>query len=226
MLGELWPQSTLEGLFHLENVNDSSGNARNLTNNNTVAFNKSKFTDGADAGNSNTNKSLTSSNLFNTTVNSGRTMGCWVKINTELSGGDTFPSLFNLGYDANDVAYSLNYWRSGSANKFSASRQRASVASENITMTINAGTVLYYFLVLSLSGTTLSLYVNGCLIGTATANTGNGSGGSYENGIHLFKSPDSTTFQSAKVDEAFIFSSVWSAFRVRQQYGISTGKWQ
>lgn len=68
MLGEWRPQSGIVALYRGENVNDSSGNGKTLTNNNSVAFNPGKFGNAFDFGNPNTTKYMSRADTF---INSG-----------------------------------------------------------------------------------------------------------------------------------------------------------
>jgi len=81
-LGEIPQSATLRGYYHLEDVNDSSGNGRNLTNQNSVSFAVGKFTNGADFGSSGTNKGLTyGSNIFSAGQPTDISFSFWFKLN-------------------------------------------------------------------------------------------------------------------------------------------------
>jgi len=80
-LGEL-PGGGTRGYWKLSNVNDTSSNGFNLTNQNSVAFSVSKFTTGADYGSSGTNKALTyGSNIFSVTQPTDISFSFWFKLN-------------------------------------------------------------------------------------------------------------------------------------------------
>jgi hypothetical protein len=81
-LGEI-PGGNLRAYYKLENLNDLSGNGFTLTNNNSVAFNQGKFTNGADFGSSGTNKGLTyESNVFSALKVNNLQVMFWFKLNS------------------------------------------------------------------------------------------------------------------------------------------------
>jgi hypothetical protein len=93
-LGEI-PGGNLRAYYKLENVNDSSGNAFTLTNNNSVAFNSGRFTNSADFGSTGTNKGLTSTtNILSATSVTNIGVMFWFKLNSTANITDRF--IFNL----------------------------------------------------------------------------------------------------------------------------------
>lgn len=81
-LGEI-PGGNLRAYYHLEDVNDSSGNSRTLTNNNSVTFASGKFNNAADFGSSGTNKGLTyATNPLSADIPTNVYVGFWFKLNS------------------------------------------------------------------------------------------------------------------------------------------------
>jgi len=83
-LGEIPISTPLQAYYKLENANDSTSNAFNLTNYATVAFISSSFTNGADFSNSGTTKALqTTSNVLGTVTTNE--VSFWFKLNNTTS---------------------------------------------------------------------------------------------------------------------------------------------
>jgi len=78
--------ANLRAYWKLEDVNDSTANGYNLTNNGSLSFGAALFNNGADLGNPNTTKFLSTTNVFGISTGS-RTLsfGGWFKLNAEIS---------------------------------------------------------------------------------------------------------------------------------------------
>lgn len=106
MLGEWRPQFNLVALYRGENVNDSSGNGKTLTNNNSVGFSRFIFGNAFDLGNPNTTKYLSRADTF---INSGGdwTVGfihkapdasnAYVSFKSDIGGGGSDEYYFGIG---------------------------------------------------------------------------------------------------------------------------------
>ncbi len=86
-LGEV-PVSGFRAYYKLENANDATANAYTLTNNNSVPFNRGKFTNGADFGTSGTNKGLIKTGSPLSAVSPSQLyISFWFKLNDAATGG-------------------------------------------------------------------------------------------------------------------------------------------
>lgn len=83
--------SSERAVFHMNNVNDSTANGLNLTNNNTVTFSSGKIKNTADTSTGNTNKNLSQNTEFinNSQMTSGWSFRQWINFNTLPATGDS-----------------------------------------------------------------------------------------------------------------------------------------
>lgn len=214
--------ANLVAYYKLEDVNDSTTNAYNLTNNNSVAFNAAKFSNGADFGTTNSTKDLTVSSTLGLDYNQNRTMSCWVKMNTELSGADSYGAIFNnSNASAHRNSFYIAYYRVSNVNGLRFGRAKAAVADNPVIYTINLGTTSWYHLVLTWDGTSIKGYVNGALVGTQ-ANSGDGTTVNYADvtriGANIYTNGAAGGWSSCLVDDAAIFSRVLTSAEVNDLY--------
>ena len=196
---------------------DWSNNTYDLTNNNGIVKSSSGyFNNAASSGTANTDKSLGVNSNLGFTVNQARTYTCWVKMNTELSGGDSYGAFLSQAFSTEQVCYGIGYYRVGGVNKLAYFRWRAGVGGEDIRYTVNLGTSTWHHVAFTLSGTTLSGYIDGASAGTpVTINTGNGSAG-YVNGLYLFWN-NGGNYLSCLIDEA----TVWNYAKTEAEISAS-----
>jgi len=197
---------------------DSTSNANTLTNNGTVAESTSgKFGGCADFGSSNSSKSFSRTDNYGLTVNQARTVLGWIKIPAELSGADTYYWIHAFAYGTEKVNYEFWYERETSVNSLCIRRNRASTGNEQLKFTVSIGTgwnqVGY-----TLSGTTLSLYLNGKKVGTVTANTGNGSSAVTTRSEFGYSTFRAGGYFSGVMDDFDIANRALSPEEIRQRY--------
>lgn len=185
---------------------DSSGNGYTLTNNNTVADGTGKYGGAADGGSSNTNKSLSTTNLMGFGVNDARTLSCWIKMNTEHSGADKYQYIFSSSHALEDRSYDIGYFRISSVNYIYIFHNRAGGVSDSTIKAINLGTSDWYHLALTFDGTTLKGFINGEKIGSVAVTKTNGPVNSFTDGLHILRGPDLGGNISALIDDAVIFN--------------------
>jgi hypothetical protein len=217
---ELLSNANLEGYYRFESgsfLTDSSGNGITLTNNNSVSEVAAQFGNGASGGISNSTKYLSVANLFNTTVNSNKTLSVWFKALTELTGSDQYHNIASISYSANNAKYQILYARESSVNKIYFIRQRIGVANETVVKSISLGTTDFHHIVLVLSGTTMSGYLDGALVGSVTINTGNGSSDNG-NGLGILAEVNGTTFTDGVADDVAIFSRALTETEIAALY--------
>ncbi len=218
-LGENWPQTNLAALYHLENVNDSSGNSRTLTNNGTVTFTAAKFTNGANLGTTNTTKYLSTTNTLG--VNGGAcTISIWVKMNTEIaSATQVFASQSNT---SNKVLNRIFYDYNAGTRRVVFRRGKVGTSNDDVSYTLTMGTTAYYNFVYVYDATNVIGYVNGNPIGS-TAASGNG-GSAVTDGFYVGATQDGSLFASATIDEVAFYTVALSAQTIRKKYAEQAGK--
>jgi hypothetical protein len=217
------------GLIAYWRLDESSGNALDsiggitLTNNNTVTYTSAKIANGADFGTANTNKSLTNTTRIGT-VNMDRTISVWAKINTDKSVDDIDTFLeWAYGGSSNYVGYQLIYERTSSVNKWRAYRDRGCVGGESIYFNNPTAAAGFYHLVLTITGTTMELWVNGTSAGTVTVNTGNGSCNAQD-GFYIGSARSASAYASVTVDEVGIWNRALSSTEITELYNAGSGK--
>lgn len=220
-IGEGMPETSLVGGYHLSDITDYSGNNYHLTNNNTVTFPAGKFNKCADGGTTNTNKSLSIASALGLSNSSNRTISIWVKMNTELSGADSFGAFISISHADVDVNYRIGYWRESSVNRVTFDRGKFAVGTTAVKYAINLGTTSWHNLVLTWDGTNIIGYLNGVSIGTLTF-SGNGSNG-FSDELRILCDSGGANFISSLIDEVRIYNVAKDANWVRKQYAWAKG---
>lgn len=216
----LFSDASLVAYYKLENVNDSKA-SYTLTNNNTVTFTSAKFNNGANLGTANTNKYLSRADALGLTSGGAKTISCWVKMNTELSGADSYGGLISLVFADVDAAFTIGYWRASSVNKVVFVRNKNAIGTTEVGYAANMGTSVYHLLVLVWDGSsTVTGYYDGVSIGSGTF-SGNGNNG-FSDKFVIGTSSDVVNFSSATVDDVAVFSRVLTNNEVLSLY---TGDW-
>ena len=193
-----------------------SKNSYTLTNNGTVADGTGKFGGGADGGATNSTKYFNvDSALGLSGGNAAKSMFCWFKMNTELSGADSYGVLASIANADVDTQYRIGYWRDGSTNKVAVDRGKNGIGTTPIYSTQALGTTNFNHLGFTWDGTTLRAYFNGAEYGNSTPS------GAGNNGLtdKLTILRDTTAnYQSAIIDEVAIWDTALSATDVSNLY--------
>jgi hypothetical protein len=209
-------------LYHLEDVNDSSGNGRTLTNGGSVGFVAGLFANCADLGTANSSKVLYR-DVLGLTVNAQRTVITWIKVRTELTGADTYWYLSSFGYSTEKVNWGLSYQRVSSINSIIATRIRQGTAQETVIYGVTLGTTNWHMLAYTVGATNLSLYLDGQPVGTPIAfNTGNGSTAATD-GFTLGALTGGSYYSSIYQDESFVENVCWSDNQIKSYYNGFSG---
>ncbi len=205
------------------NASDSSGGGFTLTNNNTVAYVSAKINNGADFGTANSNKNLVNTTRTGT-VNMDRSISMWIKINTDLTGGDTYTDVFEWAYgsSSNFVGYQVGYIRESSVNAFRVNRDRGCVGGESVKFNGPTASGGFYHVVMTVSSNTMSLYVNNSFVSSIALNTGNGSCNSQD-GFYVGSNRVGSGFSSVTVDEVGVWSKALTAGEITQLYNSGNG---
>ena len=191
--------------YSLENANDSSTNARNLTNTGSVVFTATDIlglSNKAATFNSSNYLEITGNAHFNPGANKSWAVGCWVKssnwnvgtLNTLISGSD----------GAGDRVYELDFALNNAS--FNATNTAGAWdATINVPISSLANSTWHHFVMkYDFSTTTLSAYLDGALAGaTPLANTRAGTASRFTLGARF--SGHSELF-SGQLDEVFFVS--------------------
>jgi len=158
--------------YALEDVNDSSGNGFNLTNNNTCTFVGGKFNNGVSTGTSNTNKSLSINNNLGITTTTPKTIMGWFKVLTAPTNNtyQTFVRLAPGTTGTTNVSY-IQYCNISGVLKLRAVSYGS--GTSNAEYNIDLGTSEFNHIALTDDLTTCKLYLNGVMVASVAHRTGN-----------------------------------------------------
>lgn len=200
------------------NLNDASGNGYNLSGGtvsyfSNIGLNGSAYFD--------------ASGTINATeiggVNGNKTISCFMRI-SPLASVDTWSSPMVLDYYNNKVRYKIAYRCYSNVHDIYLERSRGTYGAEYVfdptPQTPPTGTKFFHY-VLTLSGTTMSLFIEGVYKSSTTINTGDGSTYMVGGGIKVMGA------DSVKVpgylDETKIDDTAWSYAKVKNEYSRVKG---
>lgn len=195
---------------------DSTGNGWTLTNNGTTWFVAGKLNNCADFWTANTTKYFSTANaLIDTSTTWSSTIAGWVNISTALASWVDyylFWSVKNL-WRQFEYKYS-NIWGTLCLNLTVFDWSSGIVYQQNTTLTVWT----WYFISWTVSGNTISTYLNGSQLGTNQTIT-NVLNGTTTNTVSVWRHPNASAgFSSSKADESWIWSRVLSAWEILQLY--------
>jgi len=201
---------TTKLLLHLNGSSaDSSGNGNNGTDT-AITHSQANGKFGMGAGFT-TGSSIVNSTAIGT-VNADKTISIWAKIVTDYTSNAN-TAIFQLNF--NTVTYQFVYGKDATSAYFYATRDRNMIASDVVFYRTPVSSRGFYNLILTLSGTTLSFYLDSRLLGQVTINTGNGTG---DNGTGY-----KILNGGCNVDEVIIENRAWSASEVKKYYTYAKG---
>lgn len=207
--GYLPQQASIKAYYALENVNDGSVNAYNLTNNNAVTFTNAKFFSGANFGAVNSNKSLTVTTDFGLASAGAVTYSCWIKLLAEIDTGRwTFVSHTT---SATTAYYSITYDYNAGTIRLEFARVKGGVASQAYQHNITLGTTNFYHLALVYDSTNVNGYINGVYVGQAAAS---GTGDARDPYFSIGKVIGYSEFASALIDEVVVWFTALTATEI------------
>ena len=194
----------------------------NLTNTNSVTNTASwKIGYGADFWVTNTNQVLETSSTFWFTTTNAFSLSLWVKMNTEIaSGTQTFIGISQQGtpYSQFRIEYEYN---GGSRRVRLGVNWGGGYVTVNNTITLWTST--FHHLVVTYSGWsawTITGYVNGTSIGTATAAI---SGTASFTNVTQIGALTNNFYSSAIIDEVGVWGRDLTSVEVTQLYNSGTG---
>jgi len=201
-------------VWHLNDVNDSSGNTRTFTNENSCTFPAAKIANGVSQGTSNTNKRMFRADALSFTKTTDYSIRGWVKLNTAATGLRNLLDLReattgHLMYIRTDDPGGVFTVRGGWASN--------GVGANDIDFALTMGTSNFYHLAMVRDGTTLRLYIDGVQQGSMTRTVfANGSG--ISNQATLGASGNGFIFASATFDEVRYRNTAPSANWITTEY--------
>lgn len=212
----LLADGTLRAYWRGENVNDTTANAYNLTNNGSVAFNTGKFSNAFDLGASNSSKYLSRTDaLGRNAATDSISISLWVKLQTEISSGNYDFIYYDINTGANRL-YLIRYeYNSGTR------RILFSAYGTSLTYNITLGTSSYHHIVTTLiPGGAAELFVDGVSRDTDTTGTSLGDG---VDAFYMGANNGPANYSSALIDDVAVFSKVLSSTEVSILYNESVG---
>lgn len=209
--------ANLQAYYRLEDVNDSTANARNLTNNNTVAFNAAKYNKGADVGSANTTKSLSTTNKLG--IDGGAiSVSLWVKFSTEITSSFwSFAShTSNTTQTRTDIMYQFN----GGTVGILIGRTRIGVINDRVSINGSLADGLFHHIVYSYDGSNFIPYIDG-VAKTGAASSGNGNTNGTE-GFSIAEQTDGIqVLGNGIIDDVGVFNRALTAAEVAVLFNTS-----
>lgn len=212
----------VKAFYHLEDVNDSSLNGYNLTNNNNVTFTAAKIGNGANLGSANANKNLI---IYNNIGITGGviTMCCWAKMLAEP--GNNIKFFLTQQSNANYYnGYTIDYQDASGTKQIAFSRPRWAVSWDSIYYPTTLGTSNFNHFALTYDGTNLRGYFNGALVVGPTSKSGNGNAIANADNVIIgvnYSEVGFDSYASAIIDEVIIFNKALSDSEINRIYSTS-----
>jgi len=201
-------------VWHLDDVNDSSGNTKTFTNENSCTFPASKIANGVSQGTSNTNKRMFRADDLSFTKTTDYSMRGWVKLNTAASG---LRNLFDLREASTGHLMYIRTDDPGGVFTVRGGWASNGIGANDIDFALTMGTSNFYHLAMVRDGTTLRLYIDGVQQGSTTRTVfANGSG--ISNQTTLGASGNGFIFASATFDEVRYRNTAPSANWITTEY--------
>lgn len=206
------------------NATDATGGGRTLTNHNTVTYTTGLQANAADFGASNTNKALARTGYTGT--DGAMSVSLFVKLQAEIGSGNWWFYVNATESTAMELVYEYN----GGTRRLVARRARNSLASAEVVRNITLGTSNWYHIVMTYSGSELTLYIN-AVAETPVSASGNGTinwspgGGGTSLGCAIDANNPGTrsAFASVLMDEFAIWQRALTAGEVTQLYNGGVG---
>lgn len=211
-----------QAIYHLEDVNDGSGNGFNLTNRGTCTFAAGKFANAVILGNANTTKYLDiANNLTLDTYKAGIfTISSLVYLQTAPTSGnyETF-----WGIENNTKAQVImKYNNAGGTLQLYYEIYTGGV--ETLTWNVTLALNTWIYIVIVKNGTTLTAYLDGVSLGNKTITIADASparSNQFTIGTDVFSAAG---HWKGNIDETAVFLYAKTAAEVRKDYAWATGR--
>lgn len=203
-----------EAVWHLNDVNDSTGNSRTLTNENSCTFVAAQISNGGSQGSSNTNKRFIIANNLGFTKSTDYTMKGWIKLNTAATG---LRNLFDVRYATDHHLMYLRTDTPSSVFTLYAGYASNGIGANEASYAFTMGTSVFHHLAVIKEGTTLRLYLNGTEVASvSTSSFANGT--SLTNSATLGASGNGFIYASAIFDQVIYDNAAYSANWITTEY--------
>jgi hypothetical protein len=217
MNGRNWRQSGVVAGYHLEDVNDFSGNARDLSNNGSVTFNTTKYDNGAILGNSNSSKCLSRSDALGVDMSGDHGCSIWIHLQTNPSVGYQCRAIDWRSTSGTARWFIWDYKNNGGTYQIVWNPNTFSSIGFNYTLNLNT----WYKLDISMSGSNAYMYMNGVLIRTDTRGTYSNVSNCLVLGAELTRTAG--YFWKGNLDEAIFFNRHRTESEIKRVYAIDVG---
>jgi Concanavalin A-like lectin/glucanases superfamily len=205
------------------NATDATGNGYTLTNENGLSYSTGLVNNAADFGSNNTNMRLHVGSVMGATPSDPLTISGWVKLNTEVSG-PTYMLMEKAFAAPNAVRYLIAYQYNGGSPRLGFARSPGGSGTEgDIFYPVTLGTTNWHYLSLTYDGSTVTAYLDGVSVGTASSSgSGNLDQNSDEFDIGAADGP--VQFSSAKIDEVGTWNQALSDSQIAALYNGGAGR--
>ena len=206
-----FPAPGIAALYHLEDVNDSSGNSKTLSNSGGCGFDSGKLGNGADFGDSNTTKYLYYTGGYGVNLAGDCGFSMWLRHvhSSVYQGHEKFidwRSTTGTGRAIIGTLYAGGFYFSVGGTEY----QSSFYPTQN----------KWYKIDLSLSGSYAYFYVDGILIYTISR----GSTSNSSNTLGIGGDGNSAYMWCGNIDEVVLYSCHRTARDIRRRFAFETGK--
>lgn len=221
MMGEWWPTVGTQALYHLEDVNDSSGNAFTLTNTSSVAFANAKYNKGAVFDKSVAGRHLTRTDTIGMGRNDTHTFSMWVNLATEITSSPSRYVFWGIDFATGSINEDCIYEYNGGNPILRFRRSKNGVATQETTYLVSLGENKWHHVAGAWDGSTLYLYLDGALVASAAA-----SGDGTNPVTNKFYIGGEGAFpMDGRADEFHMFRSrVLTSAEIRKYYAWALGR--
>ena len=213
--------TNLVSYYKLEDVNDFWA-SYNLTNNNAATFGAGKINNAVNVVRASSQYlSIASSLSWNGGVYS---IAGWFNPSSQPASGQYY-TIGAVSEAVTDTILGLAYYNDAGTYKIYASRTKYGVADQGVfeAQTLNTGT--WYHLVITYDGTNVRAYVNGTLLGSPGAASGNGNDGANNRSeIGTGAADNLTHLADGSIDEVGFWNKALSAQEMTDLYNGGAGQ--
>lgn len=221
--GELASRASMRGYWKLENVNDSSGNGRTMTNAGEVTFSAGKFKNCGVFTDSASSMLYRDGNILSALQVTNLTIVIWFKLasTTDMTNRIVTDvcTLTTGGPTGSRITIAVVV--SSGIMTVRAVNTRVTTNSD-VSFNINADTN-WHSIVVTKAGTTLDLFLDGNNVGSST-----GAGGettiTRSHNFYIGNSGSGGVPFVGNIDEVMVEERVWSASEIRRYYSQATGR--
>jgi len=194
------------GLYHLEDVVDSSGNGYNLTNNNSVTFVSGLLSNAAS-----TTRALSQDlDIGNDMGINGNAISfsAWVKPTSQPGTDERYLIAWQSDLDPNTEYYLIEYYDIAGTKGLRGYRQKHGVGGSGASAAQTLTTDTWYHIVMTYDQADIKVYVNNSLLATGSA-TGTAAAALVEEFAigSQYGSGAATDFFNGLIDEVVVFNT-------------------